>query len=147
MLKLVTLLLISPAAAAQVEPETQWEDPYQGAIYTAVPKAAVPLLKTACDGDQYNKCTFSISVDYDADGKKDRIYMANFRKEGLIIVDFANKQKIPVVAASFESPWDGRNYISPDRDDKNAFLFIQPESSIAEFRMINGRPKVRWLSD
>lgn len=140
------MLLIS-STAAQVEPEAQWEDPYQAARYSSAPKAATPLPKSACDGDQYNKCTFSISVDYDRDGRKDRVYMANFRKEALIVVEFADKKKAPMVVASFEERWDGRNYLSPDRSDKNTFLFIQPESSMAKFRLVKGKPMVRWMGD
>lgn len=147
MLILFGSLLLVAASAAQARPAPSWEDPFQGARFKSVPASAVALRPKDCDGVEYNKCTFVASVDFDGDGRRDRAYMANAGSTGIIVVSFANQKRKPMVVASFRDRLGGDSYISRDRTDPKTIVFVQPEASMAEIRLIAGKPRMHWIGD
>lgn len=146
MKSLVALALLAAASTAQTSQSANWGDPFQGTHFKALPERVVPLNSKDCHGE-FNKCTFKIAIDFDGDGKTDRAYMANAGSTGIIVVDFANRKRQTMVIASFRGPLDGGSYISGGSKTSNTIFFIQPEASMAEIRLVAGRPKIRWLSD
>lgn len=126
----------------------QWEQPFQAGVPQIGKVRLQPLPASRCVKDGYNKCTFSAAVDYDRDGKLDRVRMMEGSNVSAIVVEFAGLPKRrPATVASFKGPWDGGCYIEPSRDYKNAIAFTCPEASAAVFAMRNGKPSVLWLAD
>lgn len=121
--------------------------PFQGRAFVSVPNDAVALKKSACDGDPYNKCTFDISIDFDRDGVTDRAQMMNARGQGIIVVRFAKAGRRPMVVASFRSPFEGHDYIAVAKGRPDTISLVHPESSLAEIRLISGKPKIRWIGE
>lgn len=147
MLTLFGSLLLIATSSVQSRPAQSWDDPFQGARFSSVPASAVALGSKDCDGVKYNKCAFVAFVDFDGDGRRDRVYMANAGSNGLIAVNFANNRRKPMVVATFRGRLAGDSYISKDRTDPTTIVFIQPETSMAKIRLIAGRPKMIWLGD
>lgn len=125
-----------------------WESPFQAGQVEMRRDQLVPLVASACDGDPYNKCTFSARVDFDGDGVMDVARMMNGRTVGAIVVEFGGRVKRkPMTIATFVGRWEGNSYIAPVSGDRRAVEFVQPESSMAHLRMRGGRPMIRWIGD
>ncbi|WP_432815272.1 hypothetical protein [Sphingorhabdus sp.] len=143
----IGLIIAAGAGTAHADSQAAWEDPFQGARFNSLPAKTKPLTSADCNGDVYNKCTFEVMIDFDSDNLPDRAYMANAGRNGIIVVDFGNKRKKPLVVGSFRDRFQGDNYIAKDTDDRRNIVFIHPEASAATYRMISGKPRVRWNSD
>ena len=147
MLGLIGIALSLSAKGMEPQLGVKWDNPFQNSHIVSSTKGAVPLQQKDCDRAAYNDCTFRASVDFDGDGRLDRAYMANVGSVGIIAVSFANPRKKPMVVASFRGRLNGSSYIKVDRRDKRTIIFVQPEASMAEIRMISGKPRIRWIGD
>lgn len=107
-----------------------------------------PVPANGCDGDPYNKCTFTARVDYDGDGTLDSVRMVDGQRTSALIVEFGSRPaRKALTIASFKERWVGSCYIEPHRTDRTAVSFLCPETSAAIFKMRNGQPAVRWIGD
>lgn len=148
-----TLALLAALAwvgvqAAAAAPSDNWESPFQAGRPDITRDRLQPLPASRCDGDPYNKCTFSARADYDGNGTLDTIRMMNGPSVGALVVVFTGKSALrPLAIASFEEPWNGSCYLEAARGDRRAVVLTCPESSAAVFRMRKGKPAVRWIQD
>ena len=73
--------------------------------------------------------------------------MANADGEGIIVVSFGRRSKAPIVVASFDTPFEGRDYLERVPAAPNRIGYVCPESSSAEIAIVNGKPRIWWTGD
>lgn len=144
---LTTCIVVAVSQAAHSTPFA-WEQPYQAGIPMVTRDRLKPLAMSRCLRDEYNKCTFSAAVDYDRDGRIDKVRMMEGGEVSALVVEFGGpKKREPLAIGSFKGAWNGSCYIERSAEYKGAVAFTCPEASAAVFAMRNGRPSVRWLAD
>lgn len=146
---LVSLVALAPLQAALAAPPgCSWKSPFQAGNPEMVRDDLRPQPESRCNGDPYNKCTFSARVDYDGDGAMDIVQMMDGRSVGALVVDFGGTAKRrPLTIASFPGRWEGSCYIEAVEGDPGAMAVTCPESSSGTFKLRNGKPAARWTGD